>query len=128
MPSFAIYARPQGPDSFDSEIELVADRFSFAAFLVPPVWCVWHGLWAALAVVLAAAVALVFVAWAVNSSMAVWLAVLAALLLGFEASSVRERSLKARKWVWRADIRAANVGEAELRWRLALADASGQAP
>jgi len=128
MPSFAIYARPEGPDAFDSEVEVVADRFSFAAFVLPPVWCIWHRLWAALTAVVAGTAALVVLAWAINATMAFWLAVLAALLLGWEASSVRERTLRARGWAWRGDIRAGNADEAELRWRVAMAKAPRPAP
>lgn len=128
MPSFAIYVRPDGPAAFDSDAEVVADRFSFAAFLLPPVWCAWHRLWGALAVVVAAVAALVVLAWAINTTTALWLAVLAAALLGWESSSVRERALKARGWVWRADLRAASTDEAEARWRLALAGAPRSAP
>jgi hypothetical protein len=127
MPRFAIYARPEGPDSFDSEIEIVADRFSFAAFLLPPVWCVWYRLWGALAAVLAIAAALAVLAWAINPAMAFWLGVLLALLLAWESSSLRERALRARGWDWHGDVRARSDYEAELRWRLASGAAARQA-
>ncbi|HUV32125.1 MAG TPA: DUF2628 domain-containing protein [Devosiaceae bacterium] len=116
MTVFSVFTGADGPDPGDTPIDIVGDRFSWGAFLALPVWLAWHRLWVELAVVAVAAVALAFTLGRVNPDLAVSLGMLVALLAGFEASSIRERALKRRGYVRRADIAAASPADAELRW------------
>ncbi len=76
------------------DIRVIADRFDGFAFLLPPLWAVWHGLWITLAVqVLLVALA------ALWSPLAMAPAVTGlAVILGFEGGAVRRAELRLRRW------------------------------
>jgi hypothetical protein len=88
------------PDRF----AFVRDGFYFWAFLLGPLWMFWHGLWLVLVLYLAATVALQVALWALGVSAAVKFAVgvLVALLVGFEAGSLRRWTL--RRWIDRGIV------------------------
>ena len=77
----------------------VRDGFSWAAFLFGPLWMLRHRLWLALIVYLVVVVGLGAAMRAVGvGDAAVGIGFLVALLLGFEASSLRRYGLARRKW------------------------------
>jgi hypothetical protein len=78
----------------------VRDGFHFWAALLGPVWLVWHRLWLALIGWVAVTVAIdVGIARLGASGAAIFLAnLLMALLMGFEASSIRRWTLSRRNW------------------------------
>jgi hypothetical protein len=78
----------------------VRDGFSFWAFLLGPLWMLWHGLWLAFLgyAVLAAALATGLQAIGASTQVAAVTAVLFALLIGLEASTVRRLGLPRRRW------------------------------
>jgi hypothetical protein len=76
----------------------VAERFSWFAALLPPVYALVHGLWLGLILYIAALFVLVFGAAFIGGEAAGWLYVLFALLIGFEASAFRRRALRHRGW------------------------------
>jgi hypothetical protein len=82
------------------EFEFVRDGFHFWAFVAGLIWLAWHRLWLALLgyVVLSivAEVALSMLSAGAGTRMAVML--LFALLMGFEAASLRRWTLSRRKW------------------------------
>ena len=80
----------KGPD----EIRAIADKFSFLAFLLPPVWAVWHGLWVTL--LAQAALHALAVLWTPLAVLPAWIGI--ALVLGFEGASVRRAELGLRGW------------------------------
>ena len=84
------------PDRF----VFVREGFYFWAFLLGPLWMLWHGLWLVLMFYLAAAAAVQAGLWALGMPVAVtslvW--VLIALLVGFEAASLRRWTYKRRRW------------------------------
>ena len=78
----------------------VPDRFTWSAFLFAPLWMLWHRLWIVLVGYLAANVALVLAlkyADAPSDARNIALALLA-LLIGFEAASLRRWTLLLNGW------------------------------
>ncbi len=76
------------------EIQVIADRFDGFAFLLPPLWAVWHGLWITLAVqVLLVALAAL---WAPSAALVVFYGL--AVIAGFEGGAVRRAELRLRRW------------------------------
>jgi hypothetical protein len=84
------------PESF----VFVRDGFSFWAFLLGPLWMLRHRLWLVLFGYLVLTVALQVALRAVGASGAVTVAVsmLVALLIGFEAATLRRFALARRRW------------------------------
>lgn len=87
--------------------EAVADRFSWFAAVLPPVYALVHGSWLMLLgwVVLVAAVAGVAVYG--GGEAALWTYILLAILIGFEAGSFYRRALRHRGWQHTGDYLAA---------------------
>jgi Protein of unknown function (DUF2628) len=84
------------PDA--ERIVFVRDGFSFWAFLVAPIWMLWHRMWLVLLgyiIVLAAADAVLFVLGASPIVFSV-IGLFISLLLGLEASTLRRFSLQRR--------------------------------
>jgi hypothetical protein len=78
----------------------VRDGFYFWAFLLGPLWMLWHRLWLVLLIYLVLTTAVQVGLWALALSGAVKFAVgfLIALLVGFEAASLRRWTLTRRRW------------------------------
>ena len=94
----------------------VHDGFYFWAFLLGPVWMLYHRLWLVLLMYLAATTGIQAALWALGVSGLVKFTVglLIALLVGFEAGSLRRWSL--RRWTNRGIVVAANREAAEHRF------------
>lgn len=95
----------------------VRDGFYFWAFLLGPLWMIWRGLWLVLVAYLAATVAIQALLFALGVSGAVKFAVafLMALLVGFEAGTLRRWSLR-RRWSNVGLVVAPNQEMAERRF------------
>jgi Protein of unknown function (DUF2628) len=78
----------------------VRDGFSFWAFLLTPAWMLWHGLWLVFLGYLVVAALLAVGLHAIGASTGVTLATAAllALLVGFEAATLRRLTLARRRW------------------------------
>lgn len=78
----------------------VRDGFYFWAFLLGPLWMLWHRLWLVTVLYLALSLGLQLGLWSVDANNAanffVWL--LLALLIGFEAGTLRRWTLARRGW------------------------------
>ena len=98
-----------GPDA-------VAERFSWFAAILPPVFALAHGLWLELLGFVVVAVALRFAAPWIGGSAAFGLYVLFVLWIGFAAASIRRHALAWRGWRHRRDIVAAAPDLARLNW------------
>jgi len=81
----------------------VADRFSWFAALLPPLYALVHGLWLMLAGWLVLVLAVVALGLFFGGDAAFWTYVLAAILIGFEASTLRRRHLGRRGWDYAGD-------------------------
>ncbi|PSJ62157.1 DUF2628 domain-containing protein [Pseudaminobacter soli (ex Li et al. 2025)] len=96
---------------------LVRDGFSLLAFLVPPLWLLWHRLWIEAALTFAIALALTALAevagFGVTGSL---LSFLVSLYVGLEGSALRLAALRRRGWREWGVVEGRNMGEAEIRY------------
>ena len=95
---------------------VVAEKFSWLAFLLPPVWAIMHGLWLELVVYVVKVVALVLLASFIGDTATVWLYWLLALWIGFAAPSLRRKALARRGWIYRRDLVAGGPDLAAIGW------------
>ena len=107
---FAIYERHSTAPT------AIPEKFSWLAFLLPPVFALVHGLWLLLIGYVVAVIALGFAAAILGGGATFWLYVLVALWIGFAAPSLRRRALAHRGWSHRGDRVAAAPDLAALSW------------
>jgi hypothetical protein len=93
---------------------VVADRFSWLAALLPPVFALVHGLWPELVVYVIVVMLLGAAAPTLGGGVVFWLYVAFALWIGFEAAAFRRSALKHRGYHYRTDIVAASADLAQL--------------
>ena len=95
----------------------VRDGFHFWAFLLGPIWMLWHGLWLVLLIYLVGTAALMAGLMALGVSGVVQFAVglLIAVLIGCEAGSLRRWSLR-RRWTQAGLVVAPDLESAERRY------------
>jgi hypothetical protein len=103
MSTYTVHEPPPRHDAGNPDpvsYVFVRDGFSFWAFLLGPLWMLWHRLWLVLIGYLLAAASLQLALAAVGAPFAVRLtvAVLLALLVGFEAPTLRRFTLARRRW------------------------------
>ena len=101
MTLYSVYERQ------DEAPAAVADRFSWFASILPPVYALVHGLWLLLlgwVVLVAAIVALRLYG---GGEAAAWTYILSAILIGFEAPTFHRRSLRHRGFDHMGDYLAA---------------------
>ena len=113
MTLFAIFEPKPGTARATAAI---AEKFSWAAFLLPPVWATAHGLWLELIAYLVVVIALGFAALWLGTAASVWLYGLLALWIGFAAPSLRRTGLRLRGWRYRRIIVAPAADLATLSW------------
>jgi uncharacterized protein DUF2628 len=104
------------PDA--ERIVFVRDGFSFWAFLITPVWMLWHRMWLVLlgyVVVLASANAALFVLGASRIAFSV-IGLFISLLVGLEASTLRRFSLRRRGFRNVGIVSGADREDAERRF------------
>ena len=96
----------------------VRDGFHFWAAVFGPLWLVWHRLWLALIgwIVVILAVDVGMTGLGANGTAILLANVLIALLMGFEASSVRRWTLSRRNWRQLDIVVARNQEAAERRF------------
>ena len=102
MPVYTVHApatRDTGSAATD-RFAFVRDGFHFWAFVLGPVWLAWHRLWLALIgwIVLMAVIDVAMVRLGVSPTAIFLVDVLLALLMGFEAASLRRWTLSRRNW------------------------------
>ena len=94
----------------------IAEKFSWLAFLLPPVFALAHRLWLLLIGYIVAVIALGFVGSVLGGAATFWLYVLFALWIGIAAPSLRREALHRRGWSHRGDLVAAAPDLATLSW------------
>ncbi|TMJ30741.1 MAG: DUF2628 domain-containing protein [Alphaproteobacteria bacterium] len=105
---------PSSPDRF----VFVRDGFSFWAFLLGPLWILWHRLWlvfigyVALAVLLQVGLRLIGASTPVTFTAGALLA----LLVGFEAATLRRATLARRGWTSAGIVVGDDLESAERRF------------
>ena len=110
MTLFAIYDRSSAVPA------AIAEKFSWLAFLLPPVFALVHRLWLLLIGYIVAVIALGFAATILGGGATFWLYVLFALWIGFAAPSLRRHALVHRGWSHHGDRVAAAPDLAALSW------------
>jgi hypothetical protein len=96
----------------------VRDGFSWSAFLLTPLWMLWHRLWLALAIYLLLSAALDTGLRALGASALVLVldGLLISLLAGLEAGTLRRLKLGRRRWRNIGVVTAENLEHAERRF------------
>jgi hypothetical protein len=103
MPVYTIHApRAAGPEPLvaPDRFRFVRDGFHFWAFAITIPWLIWHGLWLALFgyLVLSVAGGIGLAILGAGSGTRMIVMFLFALLMGFEAASIRRWTLSRGKW------------------------------
>ncbi len=90
--------RPVDPVADPERMVFVRDGFSFWAFLLTPLWMLWHRMWLVLVgyLVLASGLLAVLLGLGVSSAEIITAGLLISLLLGLEASTLRRFTLRRR--------------------------------
>lgn len=117
MTVYSIFEKPQGKAAKDRARLVppvaVADRFSWLAAILPPVFALLNGLWLLLVFWIALVLGLAYVSRVIGDDAAVSLYLLVAVFMGFEAPAFRRDGLLARGFLWRGDIIASAPDLAE---------------
>lgn len=132
MPTYTVHAPSSDVSDAASSPErfmFVRDGFHFWAFVLAPLWLLLHRLWLALLIYVVGygALSLGFAFARVSSSTQLIVALLIALLMGFEASSIWRWTLNRRGWATLGFVVAEDAEMAERRffaeWQKRGADA-----
>jgi len=106
MTLYSLFTR-NGAEGPDAAPEAVAERFSWFAFLLPPVYALAHRLWLVFLGLVVAILALGFAGRWLGGDAAFWLYGLMALWFGFEAPAFRARKLHRQGYLHAGDTIAA---------------------
>lgn len=98
MTLYSVYARQ------DRAPAAVADRFSWFAALLPPVYALVHGLWLMLLGWVVGVLALWALGLYAGGDAAFWTYILLAVLTGLEAPTLRRTWLSRHGWRYRGEI------------------------
>ncbi len=103
MPTYTVHEPPPQPGEAASDPQrflFVRDGFYFWAFLLAPVWLLWHRLWLAFVIYLIASILLGvgFTLIGASSTVQFFAGLLVALLIGFEAATIWRWKLTRRGW------------------------------
>ncbi|MEP7239753.1 MAG: DUF2628 domain-containing protein [Devosia sp.] len=82
----------------------IADRFSWFAAVLPPLFALANGLWLLLLFWIVLVAGLAYAGRVIGDDAAFWLYVLVAVFLGFEAPAFRRDGLLARGYLWRGEV------------------------
>lgn len=111
MTLYAVFDR-----RLDEAPAVVADRFSWFAALLPPVYGLAHRLWLGTLLWLVLAAAIGTAGMWLGEDVGFWLYVLLAILSGFEAPGFRRRKLRRRGYVYRTELIAPAEDLAQVDW------------
>jgi hypothetical protein len=102
MPAYTVHAPTANGAviAATDRFTFVRDGFHFWAAVLGPVWLAWHRLWLALIgwIIVAVAIELGMMRLGAGRSTIVWVGLLFALLMGFEAASLKRWTLSRRNW------------------------------
>ena len=120
MSTYTVHAPPQreGSAADPQRFAFVRDGFQFWAFLITPVWLLYRRLWLVfvLYVVLIAAMQGAYYALSLPEGSRILIGLLLAILIGFEAGSLRRWTYARRRWATIGVVSARNLEEAERRF------------
>ena len=120
MPVYTVHAPVMNDTGIRAadRFAFVRDGFHFWAALLGPIWLLWHGLWLALIgwIVVMAAVGFGMSMLGPAGNAIFFVDLMLALLMGFEAASVRRWTLSRHKWRQLDIVVARNWETAERRF------------
>ena len=127
MAVFTVHEPPPSGDLMrDAErVTFVRDGFSWLAFLFPLLWLLWHRMWLVLVLWIAAIVIVQWAASLLGEPAPLLAAVVSALVMGFEASSLRRWTLERRRFRFAGVVTGADRSDCERRF---FADWAGATP
>lgn len=111
MTLYAVYDRPGDPAP-----AVVAEKFSWLAFLLPPVFTLVHGLWLSFFAVVSVTLLVILAGAVIGPDAASLVYIALALLFGFEAPALRGAALRRRGFGHAADIVASGPDLAAVTW------------
>lgn len=109
-PSDGLGTKPEGT-------RLIRDGFSWVAFILPPLWLLWHRLWFAAVLAFLVLGALSFVGE--NQGLALagsLLTLLVSFIVGFEGAALQVAALRRAGWTEWGVVEAENFADAETRY------------
>ena len=117
----AIYVVMEPPAAHAAEaVEravLVRDGFAFLAFVVPPLWLLWHRLWIEAALAFALGVGLTALGETAGFGFTgAALSLLVSIFVGLEGQALRINALRRRGWREWGVVEASDLGDAEIRY------------
>ncbi|MEP9397658.1 DUF2628 domain-containing protein [Mesorhizobium sp. KR2-14] len=129
MAAFVVLEPPTRSASAASErAVLVRDGFSLLAFLVAPLWLLWHRLWVETLLYFAVALALAalgkFTGHEVAGSL---LSLLVSIYFGLEGAALRIAALRRRGWREWGVVEANSAQDAEMRYLGEVGNGNGEA-
>jgi len=118
MAVFTVFEPPPSGDELrDAErVTFVRDGFSWAAFLIPFVWLLWHRMWLVLVLWIAIVVLVQWGASLIGEPAPLIAAVVIALVMGFEASSLRRWTLERRRFRFAGVVVGSDRSDSERRF------------
>ena len=120
MPTYTVHAPPQheGSAADPQRFAFVRDGFQFWAFLITPVWLLYRRLWLVflLYVLLMAAMEGAYFALSLPQGTRFLIGLLLAVLIGFEAGTLRRWTYARRRWKTIGVVSARNLEDAERRF------------
>lgn len=121
MATFVVLEPPSGTvDEAAERAAFLRDGFSFPAFIVAPIWLLWHRLWIEALAVIAVMVALSAAAEITGLGFAGSVAsLLVSLFVGLEGNGLRAAALRRRGWHEWGVVEADTLDDAETRYALA---------
>lgn len=123
MTSFVVMTPPARREKAFEEAVLIRDGFSFIAFLIPPIWLLWHRLWLEAAVAVFLLLACSVIATLLGQPLAgSFLSLLVSLYAGLEGQHLRALSLHRGGWREEGTIVAGSREEAEQRYAAGFAE------
>jgi len=133
MPTYTVHAPPPRKGETASAPErfvFVRDGFHVWALLLTPFWLLRYRLWLAFVVYLAVGIALAIVERRLALPAGVQFAAgfLVALLVGFEAASIRRRKLAWKRWTMLGFVVGEDIETAEHRFFAAWTKRANEAP
>lgn len=123
MASYWIMEPPASRNSSAESARIIRDGFSVVAFIVPPLWLLWHRLWIEAAVVFAIGLGFTALSEALGLGIAASaLSLLMSLFVGLEGPALWAAALRRRGWREWGVVEASSVAEAEIRYATAVED------
>jgi len=108
--------RPNRSEASDKAV-FVRDRFAFLAFLVPPLWLLWHRLWIEAALAFAVALGLAALGEVAGfGATGSLLSLLVSIYVGLEGPALRLAALRRRGWREWGAVEADDISDAEIRY------------